>query len=186
MQRPAMSRKASTTFAASLGILLTAHLTGCLPSGRPSATSPQHSVEPAMPSIAPSQAAIQDTLPGRTHPHANGFPIPGTWTGTAKSETHQMYVRIVLQAPCQVGDICGTFVLSYPCAGAFVFVGQEDDIYEFRSADKSGLCSGDGRDFVQLLPDGTLGYDSRGAYGRAIGILSPLRLQTSAIPPRGG
>jgi len=139
-----------------------------------------------MPSLAPSQAASQSTLLDRTLSHPIGLPLPGTWTGTAKSETHQMYVRINLQASCQVGDDCGTFVLSYPCAGAFIFVGQEDDILEFRSADKTGLCSGDGRDFLQLLPDGTLGYDSRGDYGRAIGILSPLPLPTPAGPPQGG
>jgi len=138
-----------------------------------------------MPSLAPSQTAFRAALPGRTQPHPNGFPLSGTWTGTAKTETHEMHVNFILQGSCQVGDICGTFVLSIPCAGAFSFVGQEDNIYEFRSADKTGLCNGDGRDFLQLLPDGTLGYDSRGDYGRAIGILSPSRLQTSPAPPRG-
>jgi hypothetical protein len=95
-----------------------------------------------------------------------------------------MQVRIVVQASCEVGAICGTFVLSLPCAGTYTFVGQEGDIYEFRAADKSGLCSGDGRDFLQLLPDGRLDYDSRGDYGQATGSLSLADFQNSPSPPR--
>jgi hypothetical protein len=87
-----------------------------------------------------------------------------------------MQVRIVIQAPCGVGDVCGTFVLSIPCAGTYSFVGQEGDIYEFRAADRTGLCSGEGRDFLQLLPNGTIRYDSRGDYGQVIGVLAPVFL----------
>jgi hypothetical protein len=138
-----------------------------------------------MPSPAPSPADIEATLPARSYPLRNTFPFPGTWTGTATSETQLLHVRINLQTPCQVGETCGTFVVSYPCAGAFNFVGQTDDIYEFRSDDKTGLCSGDGRDFLQWLPDGRLGYDSRGDYGRAIGILSPLQPSAEPTQERG-
>jgi hypothetical protein len=91
-----------------------------------------------------------------------------------------MDVRITLQARCHVGDTCGTFVLSFPCAGTLTFIGQGIESYEFRSDDKTGLCTADGRDFLRLLPDGKIAYDSRSDYGQAVGILTPIQLPTSA------
>jgi hypothetical protein len=177
-----LGRRASSLSAASLGFNLASVLSGCLPSGGPSARSLQPAIEGALPSLVPSQTALSAALLGQAQPLTSAFPLSGIWTGTAKSETHELGVRINLHAHCQVGETCGTFVLTIPCAGALTFVGQEGDIYEFRSDDKTGLCSADGRDFLQLLPGGRLGYDSRSDYGQAIGILSPVRFQAPADP----
>jgi purine nucleosidase/pyrimidine-specific ribonucleoside hydrolase len=95
-----------------------------------------------------------------------------------------MQVTIVVQASCQVGDVCGTFDLSIPCSGTFSLVGQDGDLYEFRAGDKTGSCSGAGRDFLQLLPDGTLQYASRGDYGETLGILASSNLPPSPGAPR--
>jgi len=82
-----------------------------------------------------------------------------------------MQVTIVVQASCQVGDVCGTFDLSIPCSGTFTLLAQEGDVYEFRAGDKTGSC-GAGRDFLRLLPDGTLQYASQGDFGETLGILT--------------
>jgi hypothetical protein len=160
-------------------LVLAAALSGCLPSATPSAPALQPAADPARPSLAPSQTALEPTLPSsETQLPPNDFPLAGTWTGTARTEEHEIQVRIVVQASCAVAEICGTFVLSLPCAGTLTLVGHEGGIYEFRAADKTGLCSQDGRDFLQLLPDGRLGYDSRGDYGQAIGSLSSVDFRT--------
>jgi len=105
-------------------------------------------------------------------------------TGSAKNGAFEMQVTIVVQAPCQVGDVCGTFDLSIPCSGTFTLVGQEGELYEFRAGDMTGSCSGAGRDFLQLLPDGTLQYASRGDYGETLGILASKNLLPSPVAQR--
>ena len=79
---------------------------------------------------------------------------------------------ITIEAACQVGQVCGTFDLhNVPCSGTFTLIGQENDAYEFRAGDKRGTC-GTGRDFLQLLSNGTLQYTSRGDYGETLGVLT--------------
>jgi purine nucleosidase/pyrimidine-specific ribonucleoside hydrolase len=82
-----------------------------------------------------------------------------------------MQVTITIEASCNVGQECATFDLqNIPCSGTFTFLGEKEDIYEFRAGNKRGSC-GEGRDFLELLPDGTLQYTSRGDYGETLGIL---------------
>jgi purine nucleosidase/pyrimidine-specific ribonucleoside hydrolase len=82
-----------------------------------------------------------------------------------------MQTTIILQKSCQVGETCGIFDLSEVCAGTFNLVGETGGTYEFRAGNKTTSCSGEGRDFLQLLPDGTMQYTSQGAYGETLGKL---------------
>ncbi len=82
-----------------------------------------------------------------------------------------MQTTIVLQKSCQVGEICGVYDLSRVCAGTFTLIGVTGDKYEFQAGNKIASCSGEGRDFLQLLPDGSMQYTSQGAYGETLGKL---------------
>ena len=116
---------------------------------------------------------------------ANGFPLAGTWSGTSHNGDFAMSITVVVETACQVGDPCGTFDIStLPCSGVFTLVGEDQGIYEFHADDQRGNC-GAGRDFLQLLPDGTLLYSSRGDYGETNGILVQQYLAATATlqPP---
>lgn len=128
-------------------------------------------VVPAPPFALASQSPILMDDPQPTPPSNNPFPLSGTWTGVAKNGNLEMQVRIVLQSSCLSGEICGTFDLSLPCSGNFSLVGENEGVYEFRAVNKSTSCTGEGRDFIELLPDGRLLYVSRGVYGETRGEL---------------
>lgn len=128
-----------------------------------------------------SQAPVISETPLQTPTQQIAFSLSGTWTGVAKNGDLVMQVTIILQPVCQVGDICGTYDLSLPCSGSFVLVGEKDGIYEFRAVDKSASCTGEGKDFLQLLPNGNLEYVSRGVYGETLGELA--RSHTASSTP---
>ncbi len=83
-----------------------------------------------------------------------------------------MQATIIMEPDCTVGAVCGTYELSLPCTGDFTLVGESDGVYEFRAGNKSATCSGEGRDFLQLMTYGRLQYTSRGDYGETSGILT--------------
>lgn len=140
----------------SLALLLSA----CLP---PAST-------PTPDLTASAQPATETPKP--TEPLPAAFPLGGTWKGLAQNGALAMRVAIILQADCRVGDACGTYDLSLPCSGEFNLVREQDGIYEFKAVNKSASCSGEGQDFLQLLPDGRLRYTSRGEYGETVGTLT--------------
>jgi len=169
MVRTRASHRRRCALVVSAGLVLGSLLSGCLPVSTPSTPTPQTVVETA--------------LPSRTSTQPVPFPLSGTWTGSAMNGTFQMQVTVVIEASCLVGEVCGTFDLSIPCSGTFALVGQEGGLYEFRAGDKTGSC-GAGRDFLQLLPDGTVQYVSRGDYGETLGILLPDSLPPSPAAQR--
>jgi inosine-uridine nucleoside N-ribohydrolase len=151
------SRRGLFIVVVSAGLVLAFLLSGCFPFTRPSTPT--------------LQSVVNTQLPSQTQTQPVAFPISGIWTGSAKNGNFEMQVTITIEASCQVGQVCGTFDLhNIPCSGTFTLVGEEKDVYEFRAGDKHGSC-GEGRDFLQLLPDGTLQYTSRGDYGETLGIL---------------
>jgi purine nucleosidase len=110
------------------------------------------------------------------------FPLAGEWRGSAKNGTFEMQVIINMESACQVGQMCGSIDLhNVPCSATFTLIGVENNIYEFKAGDKKGSC-GVGRDFLQLLSDGTLQYTSRGDYGETLGILVSTNTSPSAVP----
>jgi purine nucleosidase/pyrimidine-specific ribonucleoside hydrolase len=50
-------------------------------------------------------------------------------------------------------------------------VGEKAGVYEFHAGDKSATCTGEGKDYLQLLPNGQLQYTSKGDYGETLGEL---------------
>lgn len=138
-------------------LILVSFLTGCRSSAEPPTPAPQ----PVVATQAPTQT---QTLP-------TAFPLSGIWAGSSKNGTTEMQITIILKKSCQVGETCGIYDLSQVCAGTFSLVGETGGRYEFQAGDKTASCSGEGRDFLQLLPDGSLQYTSQGAYGETLGKL---------------
>lgn len=128
----------------------------------------------------PPPAKTQMPLPSSTPPTA--FPLAGRWTGNALNGDFKMQVNLTMEIVCQVGQVCGKIdLVTIPCSATFTLVDEQNGVYEFRAGDMKGSC-GAGRDFLQLLPDGTLQYISRGdSYGETKGKL--LRISGSILPP---
>jgi len=93
-----------------------------------------------------------------------------------------MHLTINLEAICNQGEVCGKFdLISIPCSGTYVLASENNGTYEFNITNKSAGC-GTGKDYLQLLPDGTLRYTSRGDYGESSGTLTQAgRVQVPSI-----
>ena len=110
------------------------------------------------------------------------FPLEGEWTGTAKNGTFEMQVSLTMGSNCQVGQVCGSIDLrNVPCSAKFTLVGVENNIYEFEAGEKKGTC-GVGRDYLQILSNGTMLYTSRGDYGETTGTLVSVKASPSVDP----
>ena len=96
-----------------------------------------------------------------------------------------MHLIIKLEEACNPGSVCGNFNLpQIPCSGTYVLASENDGTYEFNITNKSAGC-GTGKDYLQLLPDGTLQYISRGDYGETKGALTQtgeIQVPTKGLP----
>jgi inosine-uridine nucleoside N-ribohydrolase len=111
------------------------------------------------------------------------FPLSGDWAGDVLNGTLLMHLTIKLEQACNPGSVCGNFNLpQIPCSGSYVLASEKDGIYEFNITNKSASC-GTGKDYLQLLPDGSLHYISRGDYGETKGALT--RSGAIQVPPHG-
>lgn len=163
-----LNRRDLYIVAMSTCLVLTFLLSGCLPIASKSAPTLQPVVNTQPPSITPTLLVA--------------FPLAGVWTGSAKNGTFEMQVKINMEATCQVGQVCGSIDLhNVPCSATFTLIGVENNIYEFKAGNKQGSC-GVGRDFLQLLSNGTLQYTSRGDYGETLGILVSTMTSPSPVP----
>ena len=101
--------------------------------------------------------------------------ISGTWLGTAKSGEIEYDVRFEIGESCEIGSICGTFDFpSFSCSGTLSIINIEGNKYEFQAYDRTSGCnvSPDIKDYLQLLPDGTLIYvSSSNDYDHTRGVL---------------
>jgi pyrimidine-specific ribonucleoside hydrolase len=141
-------------------------------------------VPPGTNAPEPTKIAAGTSIPKptTTSTPSTAFPLAGVWTGSAKNGAIEMQVTITMEATCQVGQMCGLFDLhNVPCAGTYTLVGEENNIYEFKAGNFQGSC-GVGRDFLQLLPNGSLQYTSRGDYGETLGNLTLNNAPLSPIP----
>lgn len=136
-----------------------------------SACAPLSTARPTTPPQAASPMPTRGSPVVTSTPLADTFPLAGTWTGNATNGNLTMQATIVIAASCTQGAKCGTFDLSLPCSGEFTLIGQGDEGYEFQAGNKTASCTGEGRDFLQLRPDGKLQYTSRGEYGETRGTL---------------
>jgi inosine-uridine nucleoside N-ribohydrolase len=108
-----------------------------------------------------------------TEPVAQPFPdgLIGTWQGSAFNQGFELSVSVILNAPCDLGQVCGRFdIPTVSCSGTLTWVGMEREFYRFQAGDKSEGC-GEGTDYLSPQGDGTVAYLSRGDYGETTGIL---------------
>jgi hypothetical protein len=106
---------------------------------------------------------------------AEAFPLAGVWSGMAADPySPALQVTVTINPSCSVGQVCGSFdIPDLPCKGTYTLVGRPSSggPYEFHAADLEGAC-GEGRDFLKLLPDGTLQYSAVGDWGTTAGVLT--------------
>lgn len=98
-------------------------------------------------------------------------PLIGAWAGTVTNNGFEMQISITIEPDCKLGQPCGKFDIStVACSGTFIWVGMEGDLYRFKAGNKTAAC-GEGVDYLQPQPDGTVLYISRGDYGETQGTL---------------
>lgn len=97
----------------------------------------------------------------------------GVWTGTVhNSNGWDMKITISILQPFEVGAMLGVFdVPLLPCAGIFRVVDIYDQTLELQAERLQGDCVSADSHTLELLPDGTLQYISKGKDWEARGIL---------------
>jgi inosine-uridine nucleoside N-ribohydrolase len=161
-------------------------LAGCSTTSSTPTASPTSVVLPTSTNIPTNLTAI--VLPSATPTSSSivpSFPLTGDWVGDVHNGTLMMHLTIKLGAICNPGNVCGNFDLpQIPCSGTYVLAGENNGTYEFNIINKSAGC-GTGKDYLQLLPDGTLQYISRGDYGESKGTLTQagkIQVPTTGLP----
>lgn len=100
--------------------------------------------------------------------------ISGTWSGVAKNGDSDLNVRFIIGKSCKIGQVCGTFDFpSLPFSGTITITKITGTTYEFQAKNPTGDILTPGvQDSLQLLPDGTILYVSKGSsYGETRGLL---------------
>lgn len=97
----------------------------------------------------------------------------GVWTGTAHhSNGWDMKITISILKPFEVGSTLGIFdIPMLPCSGTFRVVIIRGETIELAAENLQGDCWKADFDSVELLPDGTILYVSKGRNWEAQGIL---------------
>ena len=99
----------------------------------------------------------------------------GVWTGTAhNSNGWDMKITISILQPLEleVGAMLGLFDIPLvPCSGTFRVVSIQEQIIELKAERLQGDCGKAESDSLELLPDGTLRYVSKGKGWETQGIL---------------
>jgi hypothetical protein len=97
----------------------------------------------------------------------------GVWTGTAhNSNGWDMKITISVLQPIEIGSTLGIFNIPLiPCSGTFRVVNIQDQTLHLRTEKLQGECGEADSDSLELLPDGTLEYVSRGQGWETRGVL---------------
>ena len=97
----------------------------------------------------------------------------GIWVGTAhNSNGWEMKITISIYQPFEIGSTLGVFdIPMIPCSGTFRVINIRDEIIELRAENLRGECEEADSDSLELLPDGTLLYVSKGDGWETRGIL---------------
>lgn len=97
----------------------------------------------------------------------------GVWTGTAhNSNGWDMKITISVIQPFEVGAMLGTFdIPMIPCSGIFRVTSIRGETLELRGENLQGECVRADFESVELRPDGTLQYMSKGKGWETRGIL---------------
>ena len=97
----------------------------------------------------------------------------GVWTGTAhNSNGWDMKITVSILQPVEVGAMLGVFDIPLiPCSGTFRVTAVRAETLELRAEKLQGECGEGVSDTLELLPDGTLLYVSRGKDWETRGVL---------------
>jgi hypothetical protein len=98
----------------------------------------------------------------------------GVWTGIARnSNGWDMKVTISILQPIEIGSMLGVFdIPMIPCSGTFRLITiRNGKLLELRAERLEGNCSDIDSYTLELLPDGTLEYVSKGRGWETRGIL---------------
>ena len=97
----------------------------------------------------------------------------GVWTGTAhNSNGWDMKITISILQPVEAGSLLGVFDIPLiPCSGTLRVLRVKDETIELRADRLQGECGEADADSIELLPDGTLEYVSKGRGWETRGIL---------------
>ena len=97
----------------------------------------------------------------------------GVWTGTVhNSNGWDMKITISILQPFEVGEMLGIFNIPLiPCSGSFRVVNIQDQTLDLRAEKLQGECGEADSDSLELLPDGTLEYVSKGQGWETRGVL---------------
>lgn len=97
----------------------------------------------------------------------------GVWTGNAhNSNEWDMKVTISIFQPVEIGSMLGVFDIPLiPCSGNFRVIGIRGEIIDVRAEKLQGECVEAQAETLELLPDGTLLYISKGKDWETRGVL---------------
>jgi hypothetical protein len=97
----------------------------------------------------------------------------GVWMGTAhNSNGWDMKITISILQPFEVGAMVGVFDIPLiPCSGTLRVINIRNETLELQAERLQGDCADADSDTLELLPDGTLEYISKGKGWETRGIL---------------
>ena len=97
----------------------------------------------------------------------------GVWTGTAhNSDGWDMRITVSILQPVEVGAMLGVFDIPLmPCSGTLRVTAIREQTLELRAEKLQGECGEAISNTLELLPDGTLLYVSRGEDWETRGVL---------------
>jgi hypothetical protein len=97
----------------------------------------------------------------------------GVWTGTAhNSNGWDMKLTISILQPFEIGAMLGVFDIPLlPCSGTLRVINIRNQTLELQAERLQGDCANAESDTLELLPDGTLQYVSKGKDWETRGIL---------------
>ena len=97
----------------------------------------------------------------------------GVWTGTAhNSNGWDMKITLSILQPIAIGTTLGIFnIPMIPCSGTFRLVAIRGQTFDLEAQNLQGDCGNAYLDTLELLPDGTLLYVSKGRNWETRGVL---------------
>ena len=97
----------------------------------------------------------------------------GAWTGTAHhSNEWEMKVTISILQPVEIGATLGVFDIPFlPCSGTFRVIDVRGETVNVKAEKLQGECIPASAEALELLPDGTLLYISKGDGWETRGVL---------------
>ena len=97
----------------------------------------------------------------------------GVWRGTAhNSNGWDMKITVSILQPVEVGTMLGVFDIPLiPCSGTFRVTAIHNELLELKAEKLQGDCGEADSNTLELLPDGTLLYLSRGKDWETRGVL---------------